>query len=219
MEDKNLKTQLPLQYPVGIEDLYICFIDSEDGQDAKEIIPTYEAEISAQTNITTVGIAGNNTKFEKWASNQLVVSVTRNTKYTLTFDLAGLAIAIKDKMLGVAREKGVHFENADPITYPKFAVGVIFPLNDGTKIARWYPRCQLTPAEETHQTLTEEMDIPDQQHIIEALPLLANGNTKVDFWDGDESNKTAKLTVEQFMQQVVCDKSQLETIQTPGGGE
>lgn len=219
MEEKNLKTQLPLQYPVGIEDLYICFIDSEDGQDVKEAVPTYEEEISAQTNITTVGIAGNNTKFEKWASNQLVVSVTRNTKYTLTFDLAGLSIAIKDKMLGILREKGVQFENADPTTYPKFAVGVIFPLNDNTKIARWYPRCQLTPAEETYQTLTEEMDIPDQQHIIEALPLLSNGNTKVDFWDGDESNKTAKLTVEQFMQQVICDKSQLETIQTPGGGE
>jgi phi13 family phage major tail protein len=212
-----LKTQLPLQYPVGIEDLYICFIDSEDGQDKREVIPTYEAEVTSQTNITKVGIAGNNAKFEKWASNQLVVSITRNTKYTLTFDLAGLSIAIKDKMLGITREKGVNFENGEPITYPKFALGVVFPLNDNTKVARWYPRCQLTPAEENYQTLTEGMDIPDQQYVIEALPLLSNGNTKVDFWDGDESNQTAKLTVEQFMQQVICDKSQLDTIQALGG--
>lgn len=214
-----MKTQLPLQYPVGIEDLFISFIDTEDGQDQREILPTYETEVYSQTNITKVGIAGNNTKFEKWASNQLVISVTRNTKYTLTFDLAGLSIMIQDKMKGVARKKGVHFENADPKTYPKFALGVIFPLNDGTKIARWYPRCQLTPAEESYQTLTEEMDIPDQQHVIEALPLLSNQNTKVDFWDGDESNKTSGITVEQFMQQVICAESQLEELGTPPTGE
>lgn len=213
------KTQLPLQYPVGIEDLVICFIDSEDGQDKLEVLPTYEEDVYSQTNITTVGIAGNNSKFEKWASNQLVISITRNTKYTLTFDLAGLSIMILDRMKAIKREKGIHFETSDVKNFPKFAIGLVCPLNDGSKIARWYPRCQLTPADETYQTLTEEMDIPDQQHVIEALPLLSNKNTKVDFWDADETNKAAGITIEQFMQQVIYDESQLETLVAPGGGE
>lgn len=202
--------QTMIQYPVGIEDLFISFM--VDGQDTIDAMPVYEEDIYEQTNITKLGIAGNNSKFEKWASNQLIISITRNTKYTLTFDLAGLSTMIKDKMEGIARTKGIAFDTADPKTFPKFAIGVIFPLNDGAKIARWYPRCQLTPAEETYQTLTEEMDIPDQQYVIEALPLLFNKTTKVDFNDSDESNATSKITVEDFMKQVMCDESQLETL-------
>lgn len=200
----------PIQYPVGIEDLFICFM--ADKQDTINDIPKYETEITSQTNITKLGIAGSSTTFDKWASNQLIISISRNTKYTLTFDLAGLNQAILDKMQGIKRKNGVFFESSDPEELPKFAIGVVFPLNDGTKIARWYPRCKLTPTEENYATLTEEMDIPDQQYIIEALPLLYNKNTKVDFWDGDETNKTSNVTVDMFLQSVICDESQLASL-------
>lgn len=199
-----------IQYPVGIEDLFITFMEGE--QDKVDALPIYEENIYKQTNITKLGIAGNNSKFEKWASNQLIISVTRNTKYVLTFDLAGLAMFVKDKMEGVARKKGISFDKADPKTFPKFAIGVVFPLNDGAKVARWYPRCQLTPADESYQTLTDEMDIPDQQYVIEALPLLCNKNTKIDFNDSDETNSVSKVSVEDFMAQVVYDESQLDTL-------
>lgn len=207
----------PIQYPVGIEDFYICFMT--DGQDTAQALPTYDTEVFSQTNIVKLGIAGNSTTFDKWASNQLIISITRNTKYTLTFDLAGLDQVILDKMKGSVREKGVAFNNSNPKEFPKFAIGVVFPLNDGTKKARWYPRCKLTPAEESYQTLTEEMDIPDQQYVVEALPLLFNKNTEVDFWDGDETNAVSKVTVEDFLKQVVCDETQLETLAPEVGGE
>lgn len=208
----------PIQYPVGIEDLYISFMDIES--DAIGEIPTYETDIYSQTNITKLGIAGNSSTFEKWASNQLIVSITRNTKHTLTFDLAGLSQEVLDKMLDVQRKKGISIDTSNPKELPTFAVGVVFPLNDGTKIARWYPRCKLTPAEESYQTLTEEMDIPDQQYVVEATPLLHNKATKVDFWDGDESNQTTSVTVEDFLSKVICDESQIEALGTEVvGGE
>lgn len=206
----------PIQYPVGIEDLYISFMVS--GSDTDGEIPTYEADIYSQTNITKLGIAGNSSTFEKWASNQLIVSITRNTKHTLTFDLAGLSQEVLDKMLDVQRKKGISIDTANPRELPTFAVGVVFPLNDGTKIARWYPRCKLTPAEESYQTLTEEMDIPDQQYVVEANPLLHNKATKVDFWDGDESNQTTSVTVEDFLSKVICDESQIEALGTEAAG-
>lgn len=206
----------PIQYPVGIEDLYISFMVS--GSDADGEIPTYEADIYSQTNITKLGIAGNSSTFEKWASNQLIVSITRNTKHTLTFDLAGLSQEVLDKMLDIQRKKGISIDTANPKELPTFAVGVVFPLNDGTKIARWYPRCKLTPAEESYQTLTEEMDIPDQQYVVEAIPLLHNKATKVDFWDGDESNQTTSVTVEDFLSKVICDESQIEALGTEAAG-
>lgn len=206
----------PIQYPVGIEDLYISFMVG--GSDVPGEIPTYEADIYSQTNITKLGIAGNSSTFEKWASNQLIVSITRNTKHTLTFDLAGLSQEVLDKMLDVKRKKGVSIDTSNPKELPTFAVGVVFPLNDGTKIARWYPRCKLTPAEESYQTLTEEMDIPDQQYVVEATPLLHNKATKVDFWDGDVSNQTTSVTVEDFLSKVICDESQIEALGTEAAG-
>lgn len=205
----------PIQYPVGIEDLFICFMS--DKHDTQQELPKYEDEVTSQTNITKLGIAGNSSTFEKWASNQLIISVTRNTKYTLTFDLAGINQMILDKMQDIQRKKGISFDSADPKEFPKFAIGAVFPLNDGTKKARWYPRCKLTPAEETYQTLTEEMDIPDQQYVIEALPLLFNKNTKVDFWDGDLTNKESKVTIDDFMSQVICDETQLSLLGASGG--
>lgn len=208
----------PIQYPVGIEDLYISFMVG--GSDVPGEIPTYETDIYSQTNITKLGIAGNSSTFEKWASNQLIVSITRNTKHTLTFDLAGLSQEVLDKMLDVQRKKGISIDTSNPKELPTFAVGVVFPLNDGTKIARWYPRCKLTPAEESYQTLTEEMDIPDQQYVVEATPLLHNKATKVDFWDGDVSNQTTSVTVEDFLSKVICDESQIEALGTEvAGGE
>ena len=212
-----MKKNPPIQYPVGIEDLFICFMTDE--QDTQEALPTFDGDVYSQTNITKLGISGNATTFDKWASNQLIISITRNTKYNLTFDLAGINQIIVDKMQGISRKMGISFDDANPKEFPKFAVGVVFPLNDGTKKARWYPRCKLTPAEESYQTLTEEMDIPDQQYIVEALPLLYNKNTKIDFWDGDETNKTSGVTIDQFMEKVICDKSQLESLVPKGGGE
>ena len=212
-----MKKNPPIQYPVGIEDLFICFMTDE--QDTQEALPTFDGDVYSQTNITKLGISGNATTFDKWASNQLIISITRNTKYNLTFDLAGINQIIVDKMQGISRKMGISFDDANPKEFPKFAVGVVFPLNDGTKKARWYPRCKLTPAEESYQTLTEEMDIPDQQYIVEALPLLYNKNTKIDFWDGDETNKDSGVTIDKFMEKVICDESQLESLVPKGGGE
>lgn len=204
----------PIQYPVGIEDLAICFM--KDKQDTLSALPEYEDDVYSQTNITNLGIAGTNSTFEKWASNQLIISISRNTKYTLTFDLAGIAQEIYDRMKDNARTKGIAFNSSNPKEFPKFAIGVIFPMNDGTRKARWYPRCQLAPADETYQTLTEEMDIPDQQHVIEALPLLYNKNTVADFYDGDPTNAASALTVSDFLKQVICDESQLAALTGTG---
>lgn len=210
------KKNVPIQYPVGIEDLFIVMMNG--GKDTVTDLPDYMEDVYEQSNIVKLGIAGNNSKLEKWASNQLIISIMRNTKFTLTFDLAGIATEVKDKMTGILRKKGIHIETANTQELPFFAVGVVFPLNDGTKVARWYPRCQLTPSDESHETLKEELEIVDQQYVIEALPLLFNKSTKVDFYSGD--NSAAGITVEDFMKQVICDESQFDLL-VPGevGGD
>lgn len=205
MTNKNL----PIQYPTGIENMFISFMD---GKDVSDVLPTYKPDVYEQTNIVTVGIAGNSQTYEKWASNKLIISITRNTKFTLTYDLAGLNREIVDKMEGVERVKGIAFSDSNAKEMPEFANGFVFPLNDGGHIARWYPRCRLTPAEEKYQTFTEEMDVPDQQYVIEALPLLKNGVTKVDFYDLDPTNEASKIQVADFMAAVISDPSMLDNL-------
>lgn len=195
-------------YPVGVENLFIAFMTG--GKDTAAAIPTYDAEIYSLPTIETIGIAGNQTTATKWASNKLFVNATKNSQFTLTLDHTALPIEVLDKMKAVTSEKGIVFETADIKEYPLFAVGFIAPLNDGSKQARWYPRCHITPPEESYATINEETTIPTQQLVMTASPLLFNNVTKADFNSARDS--ATGVTAEDFMKQVVVDESQLATL-------
>lgn len=205
------KVHQPIQYTVGIEDLFICF-QTDPGTTETE--PTYEEEVYAQTNITDVTITPNTTSFQKWASNKKIINITKNGSYSLAFNLAGLAREVKDKMFGKNPVRGVSFEDANPIEYPKFAIGLVLPLSDGNKLLRWYPNCSITPTEETHASTTEEMTINDIAYTITADPLLYNDNTMAELDTGRES---ADIPADEFMAQVIYDEEQLATLFPIGG--
>lgn len=195
-------------YPVGVENLYIALMTG--GKDAADVIPAYDPEIYSLPTIEQIGIAGNPTTATKWASNKLFVNVTKNSTFTLTLDHTALPVEVMDKINGFVAEKGIVFEDGKPKEYPFFAVGFIAPLSDGSKTARWYPRVQITPPQETFATQTEETTIPTQQLVMTASPLLFNDVTKVDFNSARDS--ATGITAEKFMEQVVVDKSQLATL-------
>lgn len=197
-----------LLYPVGIESLFIAFM--VNGEDERTELPTYESEIYRLDNIVTIGIAGNPTTVTKWASNKIFVNASKNTNYTLNLTHVALPQEVKDKMQGYEVEKGVAFDTSDVKEFPMFALGFIAPLSDGSKIARWYPRCQMTITEETFQTTTEESEVQDLTNVFTATPLLYNNVTMVDFSEVRDS--ATGLTAEQFMEQVIADKSQLDTL-------
>lgn len=201
-----MKEKKDIQYGVGIEDLYLCFMTSETTNAA----PVYEDTIYQQTNITDLTISTTASTVKKYASNKLIINVTKKMSYGLAFNLAGLDRLIKDKMFEKTRTKGISFEKAVPKENVKLAVGVVFPLSDGTKIARWYPRCTVTPTDESWQTQNEEMVINDTAYTITADPLLYNDVTVVEFDSG--SADAAGITVEQFLDQVIFDESQIETL-------
>jgi hypothetical protein len=196
-----------IQYSVGIEDLYICMME---GDETSDVIPTYSETIYTQTNISDLTISATTTNFVKWASNKKIINITKNTAFSLAFNLAGLDREVRDKIFGKTRTKGISFEDAKAREYPKFAVGVVFPLSDGTKLARWYPRCTVAPVEESWKTQNDEMTVDDIAYTITADPLLFNDVTMAEFDSG--AADAAGVTVEDFMAQVVCDESQIETL-------
>lgn len=201
------KAQQPL-YEVGIEDLFIAMM--VDGKDVSTKIPTYES-VERYSVIETLGIQGNQTTATKWASNKHFANIVKNSTYTLTLDHPALPVEVMDKILGHIAEKGIVFDTSNPKEYPYFAIGFIAPLSDNvSKIARWYPKVQIVPAQETYTTGTEETTIPTKQLTMTASPLSFNNVTKVDFNSARDS--AAGITAEQFMTQVICDESQIATL-------
>ncbi|MDP1455623.1 phage tail protein [Bacillus wiedmannii] len=193
-----------IQYTVGIEDLYLCMMK---GNESTNALPTYEDITYKQTNITDLTISTTSTNFTKWASNKKIINIVKNTAFGLAFNLAGLNREVKDKIFAKTRKKGVSFETAKAKAYPKFAVGVVFPLNDGTKIVRWYPKCTVAPVEESWKTQGDEMTVDDIAYTITADPLLCNDVTQAELDTGDPEAKGMKA--EDFLKQVICDESQL----------
>ena len=203
-------------YPVGVENLYIAFMTA--GKDTANAIPAFDEDIYSIPTIETIGIAGAPTTARKWASNKIFVNVTKNNQYTLTLDHTALPVEVVDKMNGLIPVNGVVIDTAAVKELPYFALGFIAPLNDGNKIARWYPRCQLTTNDESYTTKNDETNIPTQQIVMTATPLLFNDATKVDFNSARDSAEG--ITAEDFMNQVICDESQLELlVPDPQGGE
>lgn len=208
-----------IQYSVGIEDLYLCFMTEETADG----LPAYDDIVYRQSNITDLTISTTSSNVKKYASNKLIINITKNTAYGLAFNLAGLDREVKDKLLGKTRTKGISFDKAEIKENVKFAVGVVFPLSDGSKLARWYPCCTITPGDESWQTQGEEMTVNDIPYTITADPLLYNNVTMVEFDSG--AADAAGITIEDFMAQVVYDESQIETLfpgtsgTTEGAGE
>ncbi|MGR5865591.1 major tail protein [Bacillus cereus] len=203
-----------IQYSVGIEDLYLCLMR---GNETSSALPTYEDIVYRQTNISDLTISTTSTNFTKWASNKKMINIVKNTAFGLAFNLAGLNREVKDKIFAKTRKKGVSFETAKAKAYPKFAVGVVFPLNDGTKILRWYPKCTVAPVEESWKTQGDEMTVDDIAYTITADPLLCNDVTQAELDTGDPEAKGMKA--EDFLKQVICDESQLTQLggtSTPG---
>lgn len=202
-----------LLYTVGIESLFIAFM--ENGKDTRDELPTYEPEVYRMDNIVTIGIAGNPSQISKWASNKLFVSATKNSRFTLNLTHVALPQEVKDKMKGLTHQKGVAFERGGVVEYPYFALGFIAPLSDGSRIARWYPKCQMTITEETFQTQQEETEVQDITNVFEATPLLFNDVTVADFSEVRDS--AIGITAEDFMKRVITDESQLELLTSNGG--
>lgn len=94
---------------------------------------------------------------------------------------------------------------------PMFAVGFVAPLSDGNKIARWYPKVQITMPEESYTSNNEsETTVPTKQLVMTANHLFFNNVTKSDF--NSARTGATGVTADEFMAQVVCDNSQLATL-------
>lgn len=204
-----------LLYPIGIDDLFIVMWTQPE---TVGTAPVFDKEIWRLPNIVKLGIKGNGSTKDKWASNKLFARVSRETQHELSLDHVAIPIAIWDKMKGAVSKNGVSFSKSTPKEMPYFAVGAIGPLSNGEKSAFWYPKVQLAIAEEHEfETATEDMDIKDISCTMTATSLLVNDVIKSDY--NSVRSSVTNMTVEKFMAEVIYDESQVLPTPPEGGTE
>lgn len=201
MSDK----QKQLIYPIGIDDLFIAMMTQIDTVSSE---PVYDAEIWQLPNVVKLGIKGNGSTKDKYASNKLFARVSRETQHELSLDHVAFPIELWDLMQDKKSINGVAFSKTAPKEMPFFALGAIGPLSNGEKSAFWYPKVQLSNAtEHSFETIEEEMEVKDISCTMTAVGLLVNGVIKADF--NSVRTSVADLTVEKFMSEVIFDEKQV----------
>ncbi|HAP3666430.1 TPA: phage tail protein [Enterococcus faecalis] len=204
-----------LLYPIGVDDLFIAMWTQPETVTSA---PVFDTEIWRLPNIVKLGIKGNGTTKEKWASNKLFTRVSRETQHELSLTHVSFPVALWDQMKGMASKNGVAFSKSTPKEMPYFALGAIGPLSNGEKSAFWYPKVQISIATEHElETTTEDIDVKDISLTMTATGLLMNDVIKSDY--NSVRSTVTDMTVEKFMSEVIYDEAQLETTPPTGGTE
>lgn len=116
-------------YFEGLDDILIGMMATPDTVGEA---PTY-SEIVRLPIATKLGIKGNGTALEKWASSKMFRRVSRETKHELALDHVGIPIAIMDELKGLIAESGVTFGKNTAREFPYFAFGFIGNIENGGK--------------------------------------------------------------------------------------
>ncbi|EOI9112034.1 major tail protein [Listeria monocytogenes] len=207
MEEK----QNQLIYPVGVDDLLICMMVE---QDTSTGAPTYATKVWRVPVVVKLGVKGNGTVKAKYASNKMFARMGRQTEHELSLDYVSLPIALFDEMQGLTHDEGVSFSTTNVKEMPTFALGYIGPLSDGSQGCTWYPRVQLSNAEELEfETTSEEIEIKDLKLTMTASGLRNNAVLYSQFNPLRESVKN--LTLEKFISTVVYDEKVIEELTKP----
>ncbi|EIN8848589.1 phage tail protein [Listeria monocytogenes] len=207
MEEK----QNQLIYPVGVDDLLICMMVEQDSSTGA---PKYATKVWRVPVVVKLGVKGNGTVKAKYASNKMFARMGRQTEHELSLDYVSLPIALFDEMQGLTHDEGVSFSTTNVKEMPTFALGYIGPLSDGSQGCTWYPRVQLSNAEELEfETTSEEIEIKDLKLTMTASGLRNNAVLYSQFNPLRESVKN--LTLEKFISTVVYDEKVIEELTKP----
>lgn len=192
-------------YFEGIDDILINFWDQEESiTDA----PTYEEEVYRFPIATKLGVKGNGSTTEKWASSKIFRRASRETKHELSLDHVGIPVGVLDKMKGLVAQRGVTFSKSTVSEYPYFAFGFIGRVEGGERMAVWYPKTQLSNATDLeYETAEEETEIKDVTTAFVATPLLYNEVLNSAF---DSTREDADIiTIDDFIKEPMYDEAQL----------
>ena len=198
----------------GLDDILIAMMTTPDNVGVE---PVY-SEIVQLPIATKLGIKGNGSTLEKWASSKMFRMVSRETKHEIALDHVGIPIEVMDELKGLVAVNAATFATTQSREYPFFAFGFIGNMEGGGKKAVWYPKTQLSNViDEEYETAEEETKINDVTANLVSVGLKNNGVIYSSF-DSDRATGSLEL-FEKFITQPVFDETQWTTLAgaTEGG--
>ncbi|PNL23222.1 phage tail protein [Enterococcus faecium] len=199
-------------YFEGLDDILIAMMATPDSVGTA---PTY-SEVLRLPIATKIGVKGNGTALEKWASSKMFRRVSRETKHELALDHVGIPIEVMDEIKGLVAKSGVTFSKNTAREFPYFAFGFIGNIENGGKKAVWYPNTQLSNViDEEYATAEEETKIDDVTANLVSIGLKYN-NVMYASFDSNRDGASLEL-FNKFIAQPVYDEEQWKTLAKVGG--
>lgn len=201
-------------YFEGLDDILIAMMTTPDGVGQE---PVY-GEIVRLPIGTKIGIKGNGSVLEKWASSKMFRRVSRETKHEIGLDHVGIPIEVMDELKGIIATSGVTFGKTTAREFPYFAFGFIGNIEGGGKKVVWYPKTQLSNViDEEYATAEEEVKIDDVTANFVAIGLNYNNVMYASFDTNRDSAKAGDF--EKFIEQPVFSEDQWKELVGIGGDE
>lgn len=120
----------------------------------KLVAPTY-SEVIRLPIATKLGIKGNGTALEKWASSKMFRRVSRETKHEIGLDHVGIPIEVMDELKGLIAQAGVTFGKIRRVNFLISPLDLLETLKMGKKVV-WYPKTQLSNVIDEEYTTAED---------------------------------------------------------------
>ena len=197
-------------YTLTLGDIFFAPIVTPGTSDTA---PVYDKDIYRKTIGKKVEVKGNGKSTPIYASGVLLAQVNQETTEEISMDHIGLATGVLDKITAVVAENGVSFASTNASKPAEFGFGFIAKKSDGVDDAMWFPRCVLSPATElSYETSEDDFKEQDVSMTINASGLLSGDHI---IWSKFSNQRETTLTVEDFMKQVIYDKSQVADLGKP----
>lgn len=155
--------------------------------------------------IKSIGISKQKAEQKIFASGRVYKFQSKKTGTQLSTNVVALPAAMLRKLQGkaVSTNKGFAFEQSidNP---PEFAFGYTREYSSGLKVFVWNPRCQLTSADITVDTSSEQPTDPSYPYVIITMADAA-GMIEVEYDQSEVVTGKKPLTEDEFFA-VVIDK-------------
>lgn len=201
-------------YFEGIDDLLLTPMTTMDDIG---VMPEYDPKIERLPILTEVAIKGNGSTLEKWASSKIFRRVSRETKHEIGLNHVGFPIDLWDAIRALEAIKGATFAKTLAREYPYWALGFIGNIENGEKMATWYPKVQLSNViDEKMVTAEEETQINDVTANFVGVGLKYNSVLHSSY---DTKRASAdRADFQKFITQPVVDEEQWKNLIAAGGG-
>lgn len=204
MSTMTMKTP-KIDYWLTILNAYFL-LSKEKGSGVEGI--DYEDSAYAINAMKKIGIKKNINTTKIFASGVVFDMVSTNSGAELTTDVIALPSELLNELEGGEIIHDSFFVESNVQDGKEFGFAFALQTRANKNVYIWYPRCKLTPSEETAETQEGDFKEKNQSYVITAMPT-KNGLLRVKYETASVPDGKIPLTIEEFIALKIVDKKDI----------